>query len=419
MMLSMIITSLITEIVVLILLVCLSAFFSSSESAFFSLSPLHVHRIRTEHKKAAERIEKILLYPTRLLFSILIGNTLVNVLISILGYSIINKIHPTLAPVAAIPVVTLILLIFGEITPKRIALNMPEKTAVLYSWFLSFIIWIMTPLRKIMDLLTVKLDKVISPQKVKLTEEEFRTALNIGEEQGFLDREERIMVEGIIRLEGLRASDVMTPRVNLIGIDIDETFKKNKEIAKASRRKYLPVYRESLDKLEGFLHVKKFLMSESVDLLPSTFAPLFVPETMPLDNLLTTMRKEKQSIACVKDEFGGTAGIITQGDILEEIIADVSNIRFADGQPIRRLGLNRWLVDGITSLEDINYNLGLELESEDVDRLSGWVAAHLERIPKPKDIVQAQGCSVLVRAVEKGIVRDAIIEKLTKEKSDD
>ncbi|MBU4274105.1 MAG: DUF21 domain-containing protein, partial [Planctomycetes bacterium] len=138
----MIVISLTTEITVLVLLVCLSAFFSSSESAFFSLNPLHIHRIRVKHKKAAERIERILVYPTRLLFSILIGNTLVNVLISILGYSIIYKIHPAGAPIAAIPIVTVVLLIFGEITPKRIALHMPERVAVIYSGFLEFVIWI-------------------------------------------------------------------------------------------------------------------------------------------------------------------------------------------------------------------------------------------------------------------------------------
>ncbi|MBU1043642.1 MAG: hemolysin family protein [Candidatus Omnitrophica bacterium] len=408
-----------TELIAFLLLVILSAFFSSSESAFFSLNPVHIHRIRAKHQKAAERIEQILVYPTRLLFSLLIGNTFVNVLISILGYSILNKIHPPGAPFAAIPLVTVILLIFGEVTPKRIALHMPERIAVNNSWLLQFIIWIMTPLRKLMDLLTVRLEKVISPQKIKLTEEEFRTALNIGEEQGFLDREERIMVEGIIRLEGLRASDVMTPRVNLIGIDLDDEFAENIIIAKSSRRKYLPVFHESIDKIHGFLDVKKFLLSEPIDLESSIFNLLLVPETMPLDNLLTTMRKEKQSIACVKDEFGGTAGIITQGDILEEIIADVSNLRTHDNQPIRRLGSYRWLVDGITSLEDINYNVGLELESEDVDRLSGWVAAHLERLPKPKDVVEAQGCRVFVRSVEQGRVCDAIIEKLVKEKKDD
>jgi len=415
----MILINIYTEISALIILVGFSAFFSSSESAFFSLNPLQIHRIRAKHSKAAERIERILLYPTRLLFSLLIGNTLVNVLISILGYSILNKILPAGAPIVAIPIITIILLIFGEITPKRLALYLPERTAVTFSWLLELVILIMTPLRKLMDLLTVRLEKILSPQKVKLTEDEFRTALDIGEEQGLLDREERIMVEGIIRLEGLRASDVMTPRVNLVGIDLEDDSNENEDIARSSRRKYLPVYRESIDKMESFLDVKKFLLSEQLDLQGATFTPLFVPETMPPANLLTTMRKEKQSIACVKDEFGGTAGIITQGDILEEIIADVSNIRSQDSQSIRKLGANRWLVDGITSLEEINYNLELELESEDVDRLSGWIAAHLERMPKPRDIVEAQGCKVLVRAVEKGRVTDTIIEKLTKNAEDD
>jgi putative hemolysin len=314
---------------------------------------------------------------------------------------------------------TIVLLIFGEITPKRLALHLPERTAVIFSWFLEIVIFIMKPLRKLMDLLTSRLEKILSPQKVKLTEEEFRTALDMGEEQGLLDREERIMVEGIIRLEGLRASDVMTPRVNLVGIDLEDNFNENVEIARSSRRKYLPVYRESIDKMESFLDVKKFLLSDPLDINKSTFSPLFVPETMPLDNLLTTMRQEQQPIACVKDEFGGTAGIITQGDILEEIIADVNNIRSQSSQPIRKLGVNRWLVDGITSLEEINYNLELELESEDVDRLSGWLSAQLERMPKPRDVVEAQGCKVLVRAVEKGRVTDAIIEKLSGKTRDD
>ena len=396
------------ETAALVVLAVMSAFFSSAESALFSLNPLQVHRIRASRAKAAERIERVLGHPTWLLSGLLIGNTVANVGIASLGYNLIERLLPARGVALAIPAVTTFLLIFGEVTPKRVALRWPESLSVLYAAPLEWMIWLMTPVRKVLGSLALWLERMMGPASIGLTEGEFRTALGIGEERGLLDKEERRIVEGVLRLEGLRASDVMTPRVDMVAVDAASDAVAIESVAREARRKYLPVYRETVDRVEGLLDVRRFLLAEQRDVRACVLPVAFVPETMPLDVLLATMRSDRSLIVCVKDEFGGTAGVVTQGDILEEIVAGVG----APETFLKRLVRNRWLAAGSVGLEDINYVLDLQLEAEGVDRLGGWIAVQLERMPRPRDVVEAQGCRVLVRQVADERVVDATIEKL-------
>ena len=404
------------EVCCLILLFALSAFFSSSESALLSLNPLQIHRIRAGHPKAAERIESILAHPNRLLSSILVGNTLVNVAASALGYTILEQLWPRYAVAVSVPAMTLLLLVLGEISPKRLALHWPEKVSILYILPLELVDTVMSPVAAVLEWLTRWLKHALTPAGARLTEAEFRTALGESEHRGLLDREERIMVEGIIRLESIQASDVMTPRVDVVGVDLDEGPAELKKTAQAAGFRYLPLYRRSLDHIEGFLDVCKFTLLSGEDLESAKIPALFVPETAYLDKLLNTLHRKGCPIACVADEFGGTAGLITRGDILEEIVADVPG-REQQETPIEALGPSRWLVGGIASLEEINYALGLELKAEGADRLAGWISTFLGRIGRPGDVVNAQGCRVGVHRMRKHRVVDAVVEKLDTEES--
>ena len=176
--------------------------------------------------------------------------------------------------------------------------------------------------------------------------------------------------------------------------------------------KYLPLYRDSIDRIEGFLNVALFFLSGERDLTKATIPALFIPETIPLDALLTTLRSGGHRVACAKDEFGGTAGIVTQGDVLEEIATDVRNRRFSTIPAIRQLAADRWAVHGSTSLEELNYSLGFKLEAEGVDRVGGWISTPLERIPRPGDKVESRECRATVMRVERERVIEAIIERI-------
>jgi len=404
--------TLILEFAALGLLLFCSAFFSSAETALFSLNPIQVHHIHRRNARAAQRIRALLALPTHLLSTVLIGNTLVNISAAGLSYAIAESCYPDRGEVISIPVITLLLLVFGEVAPKRLAMTSPERLACAYAPVLRVLVRILAPVRFVLEAVTGFFEKHIRPSKEVLSEDEFLTVVEMGEEEGVLDEEERTMVDGIIRLEETQASDVMTPRVDLVGIDLEDSLEECKQTAMSVTFRYLPIYRETLDNPEGFLDVPRFLLSGDQDLEAAMIPPYFVPETVPLDTLLAAFQRENKRVAFVADEYGGTAGLVTRGDILEEIVSDVEN-EYGDEKPdIQQVGSDRWLVDGSVSLEELNYELDLELEAEGADRIAGWVNAQAERIPRTGESVEAQGCRVRVERVRRNRIILVHLEKV-------
>ncbi|MBT3191273.1 MAG: HlyC/CorC family transporter, partial [Verrucomicrobia bacterium] len=381
------------------------------ETCLFSLNSVQVGRIKKRNAKAAKRIESMLNHPTSLLSTILIGNTVVNVSAASLGFTILATLDVKHAEAFAIPAMTVLLLVFGEVAPKRLAMKRAAELASLYSRFLVFLITIMKPFRLALEAAALLFAKDLTAGSKTLTEDEFLTVVEVGEEEGILDEEERTMVDGIIRLEETQASDVMTPRVDLIGIDLTDPPEEQESIARSSHYRYLPLYHETLDSIEGFLDVPRFLLSGGHDLSIAMTQPKFVPETAPLDTLLTTFQQENYRVAVVSDEFGGTAGLITRGDILEEIAEDVDNEYGEERLTIQALSETSWLVDGSVSLEDINYELDMDLEADGADRIAGWVSAQAERIPRPGEVVEAQGCRATAQTVRRQRIMLVRIER--------
>ena len=398
------------SIVALVFLFCCSAFFSSSESALFSLDPLQIHSIRKKHPRAADRIEHALSMPTRLLSAILVGNTLVNVVVAALGYSLLEEMLPAHGVAVAIPTMTILLLIFGEISPKRLALHQPGKLAVLYAAPLTLYTWLMTPATRALGWIAGLLAQWLTPS-ARLTEDEFLTALAEGEREGLLDKEERSIVDGIVRLEGLAAGDVMTPRVDLVAVEDTDPVAEIADVVRKARFKFVPVYRETPDHILGFLDVRHFLLAGAGDLQEALIPPMFVPLATPLNKLMTSLQTQNRRAVCVVDEFGGTAGIVTQGDVMEEIIEELPSGDEADRVGIDSLGEGRWRVGGDTSLEEINAELDLDLEAENASRIGGWVSERVERIPRRGDMIEIPDGRVTVCAVRARRVRNVIIER--------
>jgi putative hemolysin len=402
---------LVAEIAALLVLLGLSAFFSSAETALFSLSPMQTHRIRRTHPKAARNIEALLAAPTDLLSSILIGNTIVNVAAADIGYVIAETLIPAYAEMVAIPVMTIVLIMFGEVTPKRLAVRRPEDLASRYVVPLTHLIWLCTPLRALLSRITRSFHEQLTPRHTALNEQELLTAVDVSHEEGVLNKEERMMVDGIIRLETLHARDVMTPRVDLIGVDLNTDPARYVEVCRRARFRYLPVYRGDLDHVEGFLDVATFLLTPEHDIKTAMYPHFYVPDTAPLDTLLTTFQQQKRRLAIVIDEYGGTAGLITRGDILDEIAEFAIELRGEQKLNVEPNGPNRWLVNGTANLEEINYDLDLTLEAAGADRIAGWITAHAGRIPRTGDVIEAQGCRVTVLQMRKHRITLAQVEK--------
>jgi putative hemolysin len=387
--------------VALLGLFVLSAFFSGCETVLFSLSPIQVQRIRNRHAAAGRRLETLLADPALTLSTLLVGNSLVNFAIASLGYMVIDSLIPRWGEVVAIPFMTVSLLLFGEVTPKRIAISHAERLAPVCCRLLLFWLWLLRPFNVVLTFGSRIFKKSLRRERRALSNDELLTVVEVSEEQGVLDAEEASMVDGILRLSELMASDEMTPRVDMVGIDLDTPVDTQVAVAHRAGHRYLPVYVRTSDAIEGFLDTVQFLLDPAHDARKATRQALFVPENVSLDDLLVTFQRSGKHIACVLDEYGGTAGLITRGDILELITDPVTPATEEADSPIRRVAPDVWLMDGTVSLEEVNHELDLSLEADDADRIAGWVTFHAGRLLPAGQCVVAQGCRVTVRRLRK------------------
>lgn len=411
-------STIINEIIVLILLLMASGLFSSAETIFFSLSPLQVRRISLRHPHVGARLHQMVNQPARLLSTILIGNTMVNVATAAVGYAIADNLFKGRGELIAIPAVTILLILFGEVAPKRIGLYYAEKISLFYVPLFSAIAVLLKPLRMLMERITRVFEPLIRPHGKSISSEEFETVLEIGGEAGALNADELAMLKAIVSLEDLAAADVMTPRVDIVGIDLGDkevNHQRQIDLARRSRRNFLVVYEDNLDQITGFLDVRKFLLDPDHRFEKATLKPYFVPVSAPLNRLLSDFQNNQRRIAIVVDEYGGTAGVITRGDILEEITGEIYQELNKPRPLFQPAGPNRWLIDANFSLEELNRKLDLDLDAEGGDRLAGWIAEHVGHLPQKDDTVEAQGCRVTVLQTVRLRVTLAMIEKLPPE----
>ena len=398
--------------VAFVLLLCCSAFFSSAETAYFSLDPIAVKRIEKEHPKGGGAVRDLLSQPTKLLSTVLIGNTLVNIVLTNAGYALAKRLVPDVYDEAvSVTGVTVLLLLFGEIGPKNFGLQYTSGMVRLYARPLRGLEAALFPLRWVLEQVSKRAARWMRPAGKNLSGEEFETVLDISREAGVLNTEELAMIKSIMDLEDLRASDVMTPRVDFVGIDLDDEKEEPLEIARKARLNFLILYHGHYDESAGILDVRQYLLNPERGLQAAMRPATYVPKSIPLNRLLTRFQKERIRIAVVVDEYGGAAGVVTRGDILEEVTGDIYN-ELSKPRPIfQSAGPHAWLVDANISLEELNRKLRLDLESETSDRLAGWIAEHLGSVPKQDDTVEAQGVRVRVMQTIRLRVTLAHIEK--------
>lgn len=420
--------SFIVQIIILIFLVASSAFFSGSETALFSLSASQMQSLRNAGGCRA-RLVLLLKKPAQVLSTLLIGNTIVNVLVAALGYSIIETIIEKyfqsvleFSATISVAVITILLLLFGEIAPKRIAIRKPERFTSFVACPLYVCYIVFTPFRIFLEAFSTSIRRFLTPERNTLNDEELLTALNVSAEQGTLDSYELNMVDGIMQLSSMTASDVMTPRVDFVGIDLDEPKESYLALVRSQEYHFLPVYENTPDEIEGFLDVRAYLLDPEHDFDKALRKPVFVPETATLDDILITMQRSRRHIVCVMDEYGGTAGLVTRGDILTVLTGDIpedSSEEPSEDIVKKENEDNVWIIDGDTSLEEVNHALDLELDTEGVDRISGWVIAQAGRFLRGGESVEAQGCRVKVLKHKKLRILSVELEKLIEDKEEE
>ena len=370
---------------ILPVLFLLSAFFSSAETVLFSLTGAQRARIRQRNPRADVGIGRCLDDKPMLFSTLLVGNTFVNFAISAIGYRLFRDYIPYGACLA-VPVMTVLLLVFGEITPKRLALRYAEELAPLFAPLLLFWRGILSPFSHVLRFSSRAFAPALERERRALSDSEFVSVLESAAERGDVSAADAEMVEGVLRLSELCANDEMTPRVDIEGYDLDRDEKFRRDSLAAAKHRWLPVYRRTPDAIEGVIDSETGKMEDA----------LFVPETVTLDDLLQTFAKSRKPLAVVLDEYGGTAGIISPNDVLELIVGPGVFGRPGQEPAIVPLGKNVWEIDARASLDEINRRLNVELEAEDADRLSGWVQFHAERLPHIGQEIVADGCRATV-----------------------
>ena len=403
-------TANILQIGLLVVLLLGSGFFSASETSLMSLSKIRIRYMEDEGVKGAKLVGSLIEKSSDLLSSILVGNNIVNIAATSVSTSLFINIFGDGGVAIATAVMTVLVLVFGEITPKTIAANSPEKVAVVVSKPISIIMKITKPIVWVFNLLTGIIFKImgIDNDGVKpfITEEELKAMVNVSHEEGVLEMEEREIINNVFQFGDMQAKEAMIQRLDMVAIDIEDSYDEIIELFKSEKLSRLPVYQESIDDIVGILNIKDiiFLSDEEIenfDIKDYVREAFFTYEFKKINQLLEEMKKEKTQMAIVVDEYGGTAGLLTIEDLVEVIVGDIDDEYDEEEEEIVKINDNEYLVEGSTKISDVNEQLGINLESEEFDSIGGFIIGYLKRIPEENEIIEVEDVKFKVESIDK------------------
>ncbi len=390
-----------------ILIIC-SGFFSMSETALMSLSRIRLRNMVDEGVKNAALVEKVLDNPSKLLSSILIGNNLVNIGATALSTSIATSIFGNKGVGIATGVVTIIVLIFGEVTPKTYAKEYCEKVSTFVIKPIAACTFILTPLVAILNFITGGILKCLGIEDKDgvplVTESELLTMVDVSHEEGILESPEREMITNVVDFANVDAETVMVPRTDMAAVDVDASFEEVARIFREKQFSRLPVYEETTDNIIGILSFKDIMLlenTESFKISDYMKEPYFTYESKPCSDLFTIMKDNRISLAVVLDEYGGTAGIITVHDMIQEIVGNILDEHVEEHDEIKAVSEKEFMVEGTTRLDDVNDMFNIKLEAADVESIGGYVLGLFDRFPRAGESIKENNVTFKVEEFDK------------------
>lgn len=402
------------QLIILVILLMLSAFFSSNETALMSVSKLKLRTLTDSgNKRAAMVLDVTENHTSKMLSAILIGNNIVNLSASALATSLAYAFGGYMVSIAT-AVLTVAILVFGEITPKNYATINAEKLALRYIGVIRFFMAVMTPVIFIINLFSrgimflMRVDPDASGKGI--TEDELRTIVDVSHEDGIIESDEKEMIYNVFDLGDANAKDIMVPRVHVTFADVDSTYEGLIEIFRRDKFTRLPVYEETQDNIVGIINMKDLLLydkNQPFHIRDIMRKPHFTYEYKSISELLVEMRDSTFNIAIVLDEYGEMAGLITLEDILEEIVGEIHDeYDETEDELIRRISDREYIIEGSMSLDDVNDRLHTELSSEDYDSLGGLIIEYLDdRLPEKGDeVITDGGIRLVVESLDKNRV---------------
>ncbi len=390
-----------------------SAFFSATETALFSLSKIEKRRVLERHPHLGKWITYHLEHPRRTLITILIGNLLVNILsAAMVTLMSIQYFGPEKVGILMV-LYTFVLILFCEIMPKVFAVRYNERISLIFSLPLHVFAILIYPFRHLTRFATDWILSFLIHERKEhpdlISEEELKTLVKIGEEEGVLDRQERYMIQKIFELGERPVKAIMTPRIDLTALDIEDPIAKHEEIIKRSHFSQLPVYEGSTDHILGVVSVQEYMLNREAGLRTLLRQPLFIPETKLIDDVLEEFRKKQQSFAVCVDEYGGTAGIVTLEDILEEVFGEFYDEYAKVENPIRPFGPNEFIVEAKIPLTEFNEFFSSHLEAQEATTLAGFILEKMGEVPEKDKVLNTEEVTLRIHQVMRHRIRSVIV----------
>ena len=435
-----------SKLILLLLLITLNAFFAASEIAFISLNDAKIDMLAKEGDKKAKKIKKMLENPSKFLATIQIGITFAGFLSSAFASEafasklapILNSLIPVLSVnvwnTISIILITIVLsyftLVLGELVPKRIAMKNYEKIAFATIGIIKAISVLTSPFVKLLTVstnLVSKLFGVSESNEETVTEEEIRMMVDVGEEKGTIDKEEKEMINNVFELNDTAVSEIMVPRKDIYAVDMNLSISKViEEITSDDDFRYsrIPVYEEDIDYIKGIVYIKDILLStknKNVKIKNLIKEAYYVPETKPVNELFEELRKNRKQIAIVVDEYGGTAGLVTMEDILEEIVGEIYDEYDEVEKIFEKIDENTYIINGSMGVSEVEKLLEIKIPEGDYDTISGYLIEELGRIPdeKEKPVIETEDVIYKVQKIEDKRIVKIKACKIKKEENDE
>ena len=407
-------TSAILQAICLVLLLVGSAFFSSAETALTTVNRIQIQLLAEEDNKKAKRVEMILDQSSKMLSAILIGNNIVNISASALATTLTISVFGNAYVGLATGILTLLVLVLGEITPKSLASIFSLQLSLAYSGFIWMLMRILTPVIFVVEAIRTGILKLMgvdpNAKGNRITEDELKTLVDVGLEEGAIENDEFEMITNVFSLDDSLAKDIMIPRIDMSFLHVDATYDEVIELYRETSYTRFPIYSETRDTIIGTINVKDLLLypkDEPFHIRKILREPHFTFEHKEVGTLLMEMQEGGISLVIVLDEYGATSGMITMEDILEEIVGEIRDEYDKDETDaiIEMKPGREYLIDGSTNLTDVNDTLKIDLESEEYDSIGGYIIEKLDRLPKSGETIQLDnGIKMITELVKRNRV---------------
>lgn len=399
-----------TQLLILFILLLLSAFFSSAETSLTTVNKLRIRSLVDEKVRGAKTVSKLIENPSMMISAILIGNNVVNLSASSLATALVIDMWGSNAAGIATGILTLLILIFGEITPKTLATIHAERLSLAYAPIIYLLTRVLTPIIFIINKISLSLLFLfrVDPNKrsVVVTENELRQFVDVSHEEGVIESEERKMITNVVDFGDSLAKEVMVPRIDMAFANIEMSYKELIEAFRLDKYSRMPVYADTRDNIIGTINLKDVFFfhgdESTFDMKDFLRDPYFTYEYKKTAELLNEMRRDSIPMAIVLDEYGATAGLITLEDLLEEIVGEIRDEYDGDEvDSIISLGNNEYLAEGTAKLEEINEEIGLQLSSDDYDSIAGHIIHLLDHLPTKGEQITDNYVTFTVKSVDK------------------